>query len=388
MEIETVGIKKVLLTGSTGYLGVHILSELLDNEEVEKVYCIVRDKNGKPASERLKDKINYYFGNKYDRIIQDKIIIVNGNITDLERIDINMLDEMKKNVGCVINSVAYVKHFGKKEIFEQVNILGVNKLIDFCVQNNKKLVHISTISVSGNVIESGRTVKSRLKAGTIFDETKLYIGQEIDNVYVLSKFFAERNILENVIKANLNAVIIRVGNLMGRSCDGLFQQNILENAFVNRIRTLINLGIIPENIKDIPLEFTPVDLTARAIVKLVNTNNTRAVYHVYNKNHTDIETVKKVLEELGYNLEYISKEKTTKLIKELMQDDIKQHLISGIIQDLGDNKELDYSSNVKVSCDNTVSILRKLGFTWNTIDEIYLRTFFNYLKDKNFFKGE
>ncbi|MBQ8044142.1 MAG: amino acid adenylation domain-containing protein [Clostridia bacterium] len=388
VEIETVGIKKVLLTGSTGYLGVHILSELLDNEEVEKVYCIVRDKNGKPASERLKDKINYYFGNKYDRIIQDKIIIVNGNITDLERIDINMLDEMKKNVGCVINSVAYVKHFGKKEIFEQVNILGVNKLIDFCVQNNKKLVHISTISVSGNVIESGRTVKSRLKAGTIFDETKLYIGQEIDNVYVLSKFFAERNILENVIKANLNAVIIRVGNLMGRSCDGLFQQNILENAFVNRIRTLINLGIIPENIKDIPLEFTPVDLTARAIVKLVNTNNTRAVYHVYNKNHTDIETVKKVLEELGYNLEYISKEKTTKLIKELMQDDIKQHLISGIIQDLDDNKELDYSSNVKVSCDNTVSILRKLGFTWNTIDEIYLRTFFNYLKDKNFFKGE
>jgi len=381
-------IKNVLLTGATGYLGVHILSELLDNSKVSKIYCIVRDKNGKKAKDRLKDKINYYFGNKYDNIIQKKIIIITNNITDLDKIDPVVLNEITENVECVINSVAYVKHFGKKEIFEEVNVLAVNKLIEFCVKNNKKLIHISTISVSGNVIEGGRTIKSNVKEGTIFDETKLYIGQEIDNVYVLSKFMAERNILEQVINSNLDAVIIRVGNLMGRASDGMFQQNIFENAFVNRIRTLINLNIIPDNIKNIPLEFTPIDLTAKAILKLITSKNNRVIYHVYNNNHTDIETVKKVLETMGYNLNYISKQQMTNLIKQLMQDDIKQHRLSGIIQDLDENKELDYSSNVKVACEKTIKDLKKLDFNWNIIDELYLNKFFNYLRNKNFFKGE
>lgn len=175
---------------------------------------------------------------------------------------------------------------------------------------------------------------------------------------------------------------------MGRASDGMFQQNIFENAFVNRIRTLINLNIIPDNIKNIPLEFTPIDLTAKAILKLITSKNNRVIYHVYNNNHTDIETVKKVLETMGYNLNYISKQQMTNLIKQLMQDDIKQHRLSGIIQDLDENKELDYSSNVKVDCEKTIKDLKKLDFNWNIIDELYLNKFFNYLRNKNFFKGE
>ena len=49
----------VLLTGATGFLGSHILEELLVNTE-SKVYCLVRKiKNSDKTSEdRLKEKVN------------------------------------------------------------------------------------------------------------------------------------------------------------------------------------------------------------------------------------------------------------------------------------------------------------------------------------------
>lgn len=379
-------IRNILLTGATGFLGIHILGELLENNDIEKIYCIVRNKNGKLAENRLIDKLHYYFGNIYDKILKEKVIIVEGNATHLELIDSKVLQEMKENVQAVINSAAYVKHFGKKEIFEQVNIHGVNKLIDFCKETNKRLIQISTISVSGNIIESGKTLISNVKEGTVFDETKLYVGQDIENVYVLSKFIAERNILESVINDNLDALIIRVGNLMGRYADGMFQKNISENAFINRIKTFANLGMIPENLKDIPLEFTPVDCTAKAIVKLLNNNN--IIYHVYNKNHVSVEHVKEVLNDMGYSIIYVTKQDMTKTIKEIIKSSTKNNSLSGIVQDLNKDKEIDYSSNIKVASDKTVKELDKHNFSWPNIDKEYIETFLNYLKYKDFFKGE
>ena len=38
-------IGNVLLTGVTGFLGVHILKELVFNNKVDRVYCLVREKN-------------------------------------------------------------------------------------------------------------------------------------------------------------------------------------------------------------------------------------------------------------------------------------------------------------------------------------------------------
>ena len=43
----------VLLTGATGYLGIHILQELIDSDAKE-IFCLVRDKDMDAAEHRLK----------------------------------------------------------------------------------------------------------------------------------------------------------------------------------------------------------------------------------------------------------------------------------------------------------------------------------------------
>ena len=114
-----------------------------------------------------------------------------------------------------------------------------------------------------------------------FSERDLYINQDLSNIYIKTKFLAERLILENIQKNNLNAKIIRVGNITNRYSDGAFQINVSENAFINRIRSFIQIGSVPVSLKDIPIEFTPVDMCANAIVNLTRYKNPFTVFHVF-----------------------------------------------------------------------------------------------------------
>ena len=94
-----------------------------------------------------------------------------------------------------------------------------------------------------------------------FAENNLYMGQDLENIYIHSKFEAERIILQQVANG-LQAQILRLGNMTNCFSDGKFQINPENNAFIGRLKTFIELGTIPENFLTMPLEFTPVDLCA------------------------------------------------------------------------------------------------------------------------------
>ena len=57
------------MTGATGYLGIHILNELLNNY-TGRILCPIRAKNDEEAAKRLKTMFFYYFGKTeaFDRL--------------------------------------------------------------------------------------------------------------------------------------------------------------------------------------------------------------------------------------------------------------------------------------------------------------------------------
>lgn len=71
----------MLLTGATGYLGIHILQELIDSDAKE-IFCLVRDKDMDAAEHRLKLLLFYYFENTYDELFGKRIHIVVGDVTN------------------------------------------------------------------------------------------------------------------------------------------------------------------------------------------------------------------------------------------------------------------------------------------------------------------
>ena len=340
-EIKEYHPRNILLTGVTGYLGIHILEEFIKNES-GKVYCIVRNEPGLSINTKITQKLEYYFNGKYKDLINKRIIPILGDICKENfGLSAEVLNNVTGDIDVVINSAANVAHYGKYDNFYNTNVNSVKYMLEFCEKYNKKFYHISTTGVSGKKLNSNYSTEKNKE----FKENSLYIGQYLDNVYTYSKFEAETKIFE-AISRNVDSYILRLGNLMPRISDGLFQENVYENAFVTKIATFMKLGIIPESLSKSDLEFTPVDVAAQAIYKIVtNTSKKNRVFHVYNNNFITLKDYIEDIKDFGYNLKIVTEDHFRKEILKILQDEKQKTILQNITSDLDNNYNLNYNQN-------------------------------------------
>ena len=366
----------ILLFGVTGFLGSHILHELLVKTSC-KIYCIIREKSNVKATQRFYDKFNFYFPNENIDIYKNRLHLITGNILkdnfDLSNDEYTSLCE---TIDCVVNSAALVKHYGKYEDFYKINVRGSQKITDFCISNSIPLHYISTISVSGYGL-----VKC---PDATFSEGDFYIGQNYkDNVYVKSKFEAEKYILNACKDTNLNATIYRIGNITNRFSDGAFQENANENSFLNRISAVINLHCLPNELLSFPIEFTPVDYCSNFIVSLLTKDireNNLTVYHLFNQNYVTFDYLFNYLKSININIE-LCDIKTFE--KRILASNENYFGIIGYLSNITNNN----SNEVILNNNYTNLILKKLNLNWPQITEEYLQSVINYLI-KNKFIGD
>lgn len=355
--------KDIILSGATGYLGIHIISKFIDNGK-GKVYCLVRNLGDKNAKDRLKERLNYYFGNKYDNEIGNRIRVIGY---DNELNDLSILPTA--DVTHFINSLALVKHYGDFFTFYNVNVNQVEKIANFCIEQNIELVQISTLSVSGDIVETAKNIDAMEITKKIYTERDLYLGQDLDNIYAYTKFLAERKILELMLKQDLKAKILRMGNLTDRFSDGKFQINEKENAFSARLKSLINIGIIPEEIKNQTIDFTAVDVVAQAIVCLLDIKDSNIVYHLFNDNKIFIKDIVKELKNQDIAIRFGTDEEIKEAIHKTIANESQ---IDGIIVDVTKDTALKYVTDVEVINSITNEILNKYNFNWPQPTNEYL----------------
>ena len=247
------------------------------------IYCLIRPKNNKLPLDRLQEILNFYFKDTYNNELNKRIKVVCGDITK-ENIGLSTDDYsiLKNDIDLIINSGAIVKHFGLKEEFEKINVQGTKNVVDVCMKENKRLFHVSTISISGNG-EKDETIEEteeNINDKKLFHETDIFIHQNISGIYTTTKYKAELIVLEAIYNG-LNAQILRLGNITNRYSDGLFQLNVEDNAFAKRIKSFIEIGAFPKYLLKHAIELSPVDLCADAIVKLAKHSSDCNVIHIY-----------------------------------------------------------------------------------------------------------
>lgn len=352
----------ILLTGSTGYLGIHILNELITNTNAN-VYCVIRNKNHKSPEERLSEKLSFYFGNKLLKHLHKRIFVLTADITVPQ---FGLSDEEYSKLGntidMVIHSAAYVSHYGDEHLFELINVTGTNNIIDFCSNFSIYLNHISTTSVSASIPDSEKPV--------VFDEHCLYVGQNYsDNIYIKTKFEAEYNIWEALQNSNLKASVYRLGNISARYSDGKFQENDDKNAFLNRVLTVAKLDKIAKSFSNLKIDLSPVDYCAKIIVRLcVLSSSYSKVFHIYhNKSLKFIDLINKIK----------PKHET---ISEVSDDEFYKYIknkgdILGIINDLTSNSST-YNSNIEMKNKFTINYMKNVDLSWPEINTKYINNFF------------
>ena len=374
-EIHPAAVGNVLLTGATGFLGAHILRTMIETTD-NTIYCLLRKGSASSSEKRLKSMLVYYFSDPYEELFGNRLIVIEGDITDADK-----MEELKRyDFGRVMNCAACVKHFSADDTLERVNYQGVLNLIRLCRETGRELIQISTVSVAGE--NAGQKFPEEKK----LHENELDFGQSITNKYIDTKFRAERAVLEAVAEG-MKGRVIRVGNLMSRVSDGEFQINSVTNGFMRTLRGYVALGKFPVSMLDTPAEFSPIDSTAEAIVKLAGAGGGFSVFHAYSSYVIQMADVVEQLNSLGIAIETVSDEEFEASLRKALEDESKNELISGLIAYLPGEQE---AGSVYIDADNsfTTKILYRLGFKWPMPDKDYLRNALKALETLGFFDGK
>ena len=372
--------KGILITGITGFLGAHILDSFIKKEKCN-IYCIIRNAPNITARTRLHQKLNFYFGNKYDDLIDKRIFAVTGDITKpgfgLQQEE---LLNLANSIDTVIHSAATVSHFGNYNIFYKTNVTSVRYIIDFCKSFNKKLYHVSTIGVAGTQLDLAY-LSTNIKDKEInFDEASLYIGQILDNYYTRTKFEAESYVLDSISKG-LDGYILRMGHLMPRYDDGRFQENILDNDLINKFISFIKVRGVPNYILDLNLEFTPVDSASKSIYKLItHPSKGNRIFHLFNHRTITVEEFVIFLQKHGFDIDILDEDRFKYRIKSILQNDNSKNILNNLINDFDNDLHLDYNTDIIVKSDFTIKYLKRTFFAWPRISNKYLIKFINLLR--------
>lgn len=370
-------VGNILLAGATGYLGIHILADFLEHD-TGIAYCLVRGKDKADSTTRLNKLLEFYFGGKY--VDNDRIQIICADLQkDNFGLDENTYVKLLGTVDTVINTAASVKHYGSYKYFYEANVETTKRLIDFCKTANAKLIHTSTLSVSGNTFgdEFDGYVSETEKH---FYESSLFIGQPLENVYARSKFEAEKTVLD-AMADGLQANIMRMGNLTNRLSDGVFQKNYESNAFLQRVKGVLDLGIFPDYLMDLYAEFTPIDEAASAIMTITRHFSTeQTVFHINSIKVVYFNNLLEIFNALGFNLKTVSGAEFTEALPKTAEQTGTAHIFEAFINDMDENDQLSYDSNIRIENDFTVEYLKRLGFEWSDIGIDYLRKYVEYFK--------
>ena len=276
-----------LLTGATGFLGIHVLRELL--ERACHVVCLVRADDDAHALARLLDAWQWYF--PAVPCPQPSVLTaIAADITAASFASVPLAGEVT-GAGLFIHCAADVRQYAPAGQLWRTNVEGTRHVIDLCLRHRLQLAHISTIAVdttpqvgTGRALSASGQPQYQLMADRARpvptsnhddycpnSQTPKLPNSLIKRLpdsptpYLQSKAEAERVVSEAVRQERLQAQILRVGNLTARQSDGVFQRHAETNAFHLLAEALQALGCYPTPLADVVVDLSPVDVTARRL---------------------------------------------------------------------------------------------------------------------------
>ncbi|WP_408895227.1 beta-ketoacyl synthase N-terminal-like domain-containing protein [Paenibacillus taichungensis] len=372
---ETTSYRNILLTGSTGYLGIYLLADLIKFTD-SKIHVLIRADDPEIAEQRLIMNWCHYF-NQDDIIsrLKDRVQIVVG---DLSKDQFGMNDADYQNIAmrvdCVVHSAGLVKHFGEYSTFEEINVDGTTRLIEFSKIGNKKDFNlISSTAVGRGNIEN--------KQYLLFSEFDSNVGQKINNPYGKSKFKAEQIVLQ-ARNEGINTNIFRVGNIMFDSQTGQFQSNIETNGIYTILRAMIKMKIFP-NTKREELDFSFIDYVSKSVVLLFNRPElVNEIHHIFNPHRSSMSEISEVVKQRIENIEVTEFPLFIDFIKTHYNDERYSSYINHMLLHFGVYDYLDSGgmTHYYIVSDKTELLLKKLGLIWEKPSENQINNMLDYCR--------
>lgn len=187
--------KSILLTGSTGLLGSHILLQLLQDGYV--VRCLVRNQ---ASAEQEFIALSRWYKIEPQGLLSH-VEYVQGDITELDT-----LEDALQGISSVIHAAALIStRSSDRDKMLKINVEGTANVVNSCIDFGiKKLIYISSVATLGP------------NPDDLVDEDYFFKQSPETSAYALSKYAAEQEVWRG-IEEGLNATILNPAFIIGPS---------------------------------------------------------------------------------------------------------------------------------------------------------------------------
>ncbi|KAG1718951.1 hypothetical protein EDB19DRAFT_1861531 [Suillus lakei] len=246
----------VLLTGSTGTFGSHILSELLQKEGVHAVYCL--------------DRANPRFLGAHTQQIRREAASGKGDTKvefwsiELKEInlglDLESIQKIHRDVTHIVHCAWDVNFNHEVEHFFDPHVRALHTILQLSASSIRtkapRIFFISSVSAVANYSGPEHCIPE-----VPFDSPTL----PLDQGYAQSKYVAERVLIGASRAANIPVTIVRAGQLAGNTTLGTW--NATEHIPIF-IQACCSLKLMPSQIPN--LSWTPVDVASAILVDIMS----------------------------------------------------------------------------------------------------------------------
>lgn len=243
----------VLLTGANGFLGVHVLRELLVRGAGE-VVCAVRAADIRAAEHRLGQALRRYGVD----LCAERVHVIPADIAAPD-LGLQAADhgQLARGVSTIVHCAAQVDWASPYEQLRAVNVDATRNLLRLACRSTAKSFHfVSSVMAGYSTCERASFDEDAPAA----DPAGLPLG------YAQSKWVAER-LVESARGRGLAATVHRPSLIAGHGVSGVGNDDDL---FSRLLRGCVALGWAPE--LDWQLDACPVDFVASAIAAVASSD--------------------------------------------------------------------------------------------------------------------
>jgi myxalamid-type nonribosomal peptide synthetase MxaA len=259
-------LRRVLLTGATGFLGAYLLRELLHQPETE-VWCLVR---GKAGSDRLKAALDSY--GIWNNAFLPRLHTVSSDLAQPAfGLHPAIYAKLAGGIDAIFHNGAEINHLQPYERLRPSNVEGTREILRLaCAGPGRPLHYVSSLSV--------------LPVDPLPDRPRFYEDDDLAAYppplggYNRSKWVAEQLVAE-AGRRGLPVTIYRPGPVSGDSHSGAFNAS---DFLCRLMQGYLHSGMAPRGA--VHLDMLPVDYLARALVHLARRPD--SVGHTYHLIHS------------------------------------------------------------------------------------------------------
>ena len=248
----------ILLTGVTGFLGVHLLTELLEQNQHATVLCLVRAKHEEPGA-AIQQNLERY-GLKTAEFAA-RIVPVVGDLSQaMFGLDLADWNRWTATVDAVVHCGAAVSLTAPYQALHAVNVQGTLTAIRFAAacKEGTPLVYVSSNGIFPIDNPKEEVFYETSEIGCLPERLGAHDG------YGLSKWAADRLVTSAHQKHGLPTLTMRFGNI------GWHSQTGRGNALDYQGMLLDGCARVQQRpaVEGWKMEFTPVDFAAKSLVSL------------------------------------------------------------------------------------------------------------------------